>query len=142
MDLYGIGFSNIRFASDSANNVHKYNYRMNTFSEEVFIHEFLHTLERTCQEFGYEVPSLHSHADYGYKQQALTGLEDWYEDYMSMEILDKSTNTYVGLNEKVYVLQPVNEDNFKFALEIEFNDEPDNLLEEIKSLFNVVAEAI
>lgn len=142
MDLYGIGFSNIRFASENSNYIHKYNYRTNIFAQEVFVHEFLHTLERTSKEFGFDTVDLHDNEKYGYEEESIIGLKDWYEDYMRCEILDKNTNKYVGLNEAVYTLEPVNENNFKFPVEVKFNDEPDNLLEEIKSLFNVVTEAI
>ena len=142
MDLYGIGFSNIRFASDDTNYIHQYNYRINTFSEEVFIHEFLHTLERTSKEHGYNTVDLHDSKIYEYDDSGINGLEEWYKDYMRCEILDKKTNQYVGLNEKVFILKPVNENNFKFPIEVKFNDEPDNLLEEIKSLFSVVANVL
>lgn len=142
MDLYGIGFSNIRFASDDTNYVHKYNYRANTFSEEVFIHEFLHTLERASKEHGYPIVDLHSYESYGYNAESRIGLKSWYQDYIRGEILDKTTNEYVGLNEDVFSFKPENENNFKFSIEINFNDEPSNLFEEIRSLFNVVAEAI
>lgn len=142
MDLYGIGFSNIRFAGDNTNYIYNYSTRVNTFSEEVFMHEFLHTLERTSKEHGFHTIDLHNYEDYGYDAGNVNGLEDWYRDYIKCEILDKKTNQYVGLNEKVYTYKPVNETNFKFAIEIKFNEEPSNIIEEIKSLFNVVAEAI
>lgn len=45
MDYYGIGFSNIRLPNDSKSYIYKYNMKINTFPEEVFLHEFLHTLE-------------------------------------------------------------------------------------------------
>lgn len=142
MDLYGIGFSNIRFASDDTNYVYSYSSRVNTFSEEVFMHEFLHTLERISKEHGYPTVDLHDYETYGYDEGNINGLEDWYEAYMKYEILDERTNQYVGLNETVYTYKPVNENNFKFAVEVDFNNEPSNIIEEIKSLFNVVAEAI
>lgn len=142
MDLYGIGFSNIRFASDDTNYIHEYNYRINTFSEEVFMHEFLHTLERNGKENGYETADLHDYEKYGYSEENLIGLKNWYQDYMRCEILDKTINKYVGLNEKVFVLKPVHQNNFKYAIEVKFNEEPKNLFEEIKSLFNVITEAI
>lgn len=142
MDLYGIGFSNIRFASDDTNYIHNYNYRYNTFSEEVFVHEFLHTLERTSNEHGYKTIDLHDFEAYGYEEGGINGLQEWYEDYMRREIFDENTKEYVGLNEEVYSLKPVNETNFNFAIEVKFNEEPSNIFEEIKSLFNVVTEAI
>ena len=48
MDYYGIGFSNIRLPNDSKSYIYKYNTRINTFPEEVLLHEFLHSLERTA----------------------------------------------------------------------------------------------
>lgn len=142
MDLYGIGFSNIRFANDNVNYVYRYSSTTNTFSEEVFMHEFLHTLERTSKEHGYDTVDLHNYEDYGYDNSGIDGLSDWYEDYLKCKILDKKTNQYVGLNDEVFKYKPVNENNFKFALEVTFNKEPENIIEEIEGLFNVLVEAI
>ena len=61
---------------------------------------------------------------------------------MRCKILDKTSNQYVGLNEKVFVLKPIHENNFKYAIQIDFNEEPKNLFEEIKNLFNVIIEAV
>lgn len=142
MDLYGIGFSNIRFAGDSINYVYYHNSRINTFSEEVFMHEFLHTLERTSKEHGYNTVNLHNYEDYGYNDSSTRGLSDWYEDYIRCNILDKETNQYVGLNEDVFKYKPVNKNNFKFPMEVKYNEEPSNIIEEIKSLFSLVVDAI
>lgn len=142
MDLYGIGFSNIRFAGDNTNYIYKYNLRINIFAQEVFLHEFLHTLERTSKEYGYDTADLHDHQKYGYEEGGINGLSEWYEDYMRCEIYDKNTNKYIGLNDKVYSLKPANETNFKFAIEIDFNEEPSNIIEEVKMLFNVVTDTI
>lgn len=141
MDLYDRGYANIRFASDETNYIHKYNYRINLFSEEVFIHEFLHTLERTSKEHGYETVDLHDHEKYGYDENGINRLSEWYRDYMRCKILDKSKNEYIGLNSKVYSLKPANEKNFRFPVEINFNEEPNNVFEEIKCLVNVVTDA-
>ena len=51
MDYYGIGFSNIRLPNDSKSFIYKYNTRINTFPEEVLLHEFLHSLERNSKEY-------------------------------------------------------------------------------------------
>lgn len=142
MDLYGIGFANIRFASKDTNYIYTYNSRINTFSEEVFIHEFIHTLERTSKEHGYKTVDLHDYEKYGYEEGGTNGLKDWYEDYMRCKILDKNTNEYVGLNQHIYTLKPINKTNFEFAMEVDFNEEPDNIFDEIKSLFDVVLSAI
>ena len=45
MDYYGIGYSNIKIP-EKTNYSFTYNASVNTFPEEVFVHEFLHTLER------------------------------------------------------------------------------------------------
>ena len=142
MDLYGIGFSNIRMSNVKNDYTYQYDYRINTFPEEVFIHEFLHTLERNLVEDGYEIPALHDYEKYGYKEERLIGLKNWYEDYMNCKILDETTKEYVGLNEITYTLKPVHESDFKYSVEIEFNKEPQNILEEIKSLANVILSVL
>ena len=68
MDLYGIGYSNIRLPNDKSSYIYTYNPRINTFPEEVFIHEYLHSLERILQERGYDIPELHDNNKYGYEQ--------------------------------------------------------------------------
>ena len=45
MDYYGIGFSNIRLPNEEKSYIYKYKTGVNQFPEEVFLHEFLHTLE-------------------------------------------------------------------------------------------------
>lgn len=137
MDLYGIGFSNIRLSNDGTNYVYHYDSRINTFSEEVFMHEFLHTLERISKDCDYPIVDLHAYADYGYSN-GIDGLSDWYEDYLRGNILDKTTNQYVGLNEEIFKHKPVNDNNFRFAIEIDFNKEPSNIIEDVKGLFNVL----
>ena len=68
MDLYGIGYSNIRLPNDSSSYIYTYNSRINTFPEEVFVHEFLHSLERIMQERNYDIPELHDYKKYGYEK--------------------------------------------------------------------------
>ena len=52
----GKGFSDIRILNDGVN----FEYSAySDFPQEVFLHEFLHTLERNAKEYGYEVPALH-----------------------------------------------------------------------------------
>ena len=104
MDYYGIGYSNIRLPNSSKSYIYRYNSRINTFPEEVFLHEFLHSLERTAEEYGYEIPALHDYEKYGYKNQNLTGLKQWYTDYMNKNII--SSNKKIGLPEEVYKLKP------------------------------------
>ena len=137
MDYYGIGYSNIRLPNSSKSYIYRYNERINTFPEEVFLHEFLHSLERTSEEYGYEIPALHDYSKYGYKNQNLTGLKDWYKDYMNKNI--KSSNGYIGLPNEVYTLKPAKGSDFKYSYKIDEFHEPQNIIEEIRQLFkNVV----
>lgn len=136
MDYYGIGYSNIRLPNSSKSYIYKYDTRINTFPEEVFLHEFLHSLERTAEEYGYEIPALHDYEKYGYKSQNLTGLKKWYEDYMNKNI--KASNGYIGLPKEVYTLKPAKSSDFKYSYEIDEFHEPQNIIEEIRQLFNNV----
>ena len=111
MDYYGVGFSNIRLPNDSRSYVYRYNTRVNLFPEEVFLHEFLHSLERTAKEYGYEIPALHDFEQYGYKNEALLGEKSWYTDYMNSNI---STNgTKIGLPSEIYTLKPAKASDFE-----------------------------
>ena len=58
MDLNGIGYSNIRLPNNNRSYVYTYSRYVNTFPEEVFLHEFLHTLERILNEREYKIPAL------------------------------------------------------------------------------------
>jgi len=51
MDLYNIGFSTIRLSTNEKSYTYKYQLGINTFPEETYLHEFLHTLERNCMEY-------------------------------------------------------------------------------------------
>lgn len=135
MDLYGIGYSNIRLPNDSSSYIYTYNQYINTFPEEVFIHEYLHTLERILKERDYEILALHDYEQYGYKEERLIGLKNWYNDYMTCNIMSNNGNK-IGLNDIVYTLTPPAESDFKYALELEFSKEPKNIVEEFKTVFN------
>ena len=130
MDLNGIGYSNIRLPNDSASYIYTYNSYINTFPEEVFIHEFLHTLERILKEQGYDIPALHDYKKYGYDDEILIGQKRWYGDYMTCNI--QTGNGKIGLDESVYKQTPPAESDFKYSLEKEYNKEPENIIEEIK----------
>ena len=75
MDLYGIGYSNIRLPNNNSSYIYTYDSRINIFPEEVFVHEFLHSLERNLKERGYDIPELHDNEKYGYKEERLIGLK-------------------------------------------------------------------
>lgn len=134
MDLEGIGYSNIRLPNNDRNYVYTYDYKINIFPEEVYIHEFLHTLERISKEAGYDVPELHSYNQYGYEEKNLTGLKAWYRDYMQCNIVGEQ-GEYIGINPIIYEFKPVHKEDFEFSIEVEFNEEPNNILEAIINIF-------
>lgn len=134
MDYYGIGFSNIRLPNDSRSYIYKYNSRINTFPEEVFLHEFLHSLERNAEEYGYERPELHDYEKYGYENELLEGQKKWYTDYMNKEI--KTTEGNVGLPAEIYTLKPAKSSDFDYSYKIEgVFKQPENIIEEIIEIF-------
>lgn len=136
MDYYGIGYSNIRLPNSSKSYMYKYDSKINTFPEEVFMHEFLHSLERTAEEYGYTMPALHDYEKYGYTNQDLTGLKDWYKDYINNNI--KTSSGYTGLPEKVFTLKPAKNLDFKYSYKIDEFHEPQNIIEQIEQLFKNV----
>ena len=134
MDYYGIGFSNIRLPNSSKSYIYKYDTRINQFPEEVFLHEFLHSLERTAKEYEYEIPALHDYKEYGYENEYLIGQRNWYKDYMNQEI--QTSNGNVGLPNEIYTLKPAKKSNFENAQVLEVYKEPENIIEEIQGIFN------
>ena len=84
-------------------------------------------------EYGYDIPQLHDNEKYGYKEQRLVGLKQWYNDYMTCNITT-SNGSKTGLDPIVYNLKPSHESNFKYAVELDFSKEPQNIIEEIKGL--------
>lgn len=140
MDYYGIGFSNIRLPNSSKSYIYKYNTKINTFPEEVLLHEFLHSLERTSEEYGYERPELHDYQKYGYKNEPLIGEKKWYTDYMNKNI--SSSNGKIGLPQEIYTLKPAKESNFEFSYQIDKFKQPENIIEEIRELFQNLARKV
>ena len=133
MDYYGIGYSNIRLPNSSKSYVYRYDSRINIFPEEVLLHEFLHSLERTAQEYGYEIPALHDNEKYGYKNQPLVGLEQWYRDYMNKNI--KASDGKVGLPEEIFTLKPAKNIDFEYSYNLQEFKEPENIIEQIRQVF-------
>lgn len=130
MDYYGVGFSNIRLP-DEANN-YIYNVGLNTFAEEVFLHEFLHTLERNEKEYENEnIIALHDYAKYGYEDNGVSQ-RAWYEVYMKNNI--KNANGKTGLTSNIYSSKPPQESNFKYSYELSELKEPRNIIEKISIL--------
>lgn len=119
-----IGFSNIRLPNDMKNTtMYKYDLMSDTFPEEVFVHEFLHTLERNLGEYGYEFPALHDNAKYDYREEGTDSLKKWYKDYLRGMI--KSNDGYVGLSSEIYLTKPLHLSDFQTATEVEFDKETD-----------------
>ena len=134
MDYYGIGFSNIRLPDTENSYAYKYDTRINTFPEEVFIHEFLHTLERNDKDYeNTNLTSLHSYEQYGFKQEKLIGLKNWYKAYMQNTVKNAS-GIKVGLTENCYNSKPIHESNFKYSYELNELKEPQNVIEELNSI--------
>lgn len=127
MEYLGRGFSNIRITEGT----YKYS-GTNTFPEEVFLHEFLHTLERNSEEYGYERPNLHDYEQYGYSVSRTDGLRQWYKDYMNKEI--SYNNSYIGLPSEIFSLTPVQDSDFKYSTELSDLEEPQNIIQEIRAI--------
>ena len=134
MEYRNIGFSNIRLPNEDGNYIYKYDNRINKFPEEVYVHEFLHTLERNAEEYGYERPELHSYNKYGYVNQNLYGLRQWYADYMNKEI-NTSNGIYVGLPSEIFSKKPSKTSDFAYSTELDDLAEPQNIIEEIEAFF-------
>jgi len=137
MEYRNIGFSNIRLPNSDSNYIYKYDSRINIFPEEVYVHEFLHTLERNAEEYGYERPELHDYEKYGYRNQNLVGLKQWYADYMNKEV-KSSKKGYVGLPEEVFKAKPSKTSDFKFSRKLDYFDEPENILEELNGIYKKI----
>ena len=134
MEYRNIGFSNIRLPNSDSNYIYKYDDRINTFPEEVYVHEFLHTLERNAQEYGYERPELHDYEKYGYRNQNIVGLKQWYADYMNKEV-KSATKGNVGLPKEVFRAKPAKASDFQYSRRLDYFDEPENIIEELNGIY-------
>lgn len=138
MDYRNIGFSNIRLPDSDYDYVYKYDSRINIFPEEVLVHEFLHTLERNAQEYGEERPALHDNEKYGYKMQNLTGLRDWYRDYMNKNITTQSGK--IGLPSDIFTKKPAKTTDFSYSHELRVFTEPQNIIEELNGVWHKIRD--
>lgn len=132
MEYNGIGFSNIRMPTSEGNHKYIYNEKSNRFPEEVFVHEFLHTLENNSTKYGLSVPALHDNSKYGYEEISGEGLYKWYKDYMTMNI----ANECIGLNNCIYKYKPVDEENFVNAINLNEFEDVKNIFERFKLVMN------
>lgn len=141
MQYNGIGFSNIR-VTENINNIYKYNANRNVFPEEVYLHEFLHTLEKNSIERDYNIPELHDNEKYGYYKDNKKGLKDWYEAYMNKKIKDDSNNSFIGLPEEIYKYKPTNESNFEYGTKLDLLKEPENIIQQLEIMIKKIKEII
>lgn len=141
MEYRNIGFSNIRLPNSDSNYIYKYDTRINTFPEEVYIHEFLHSLERNSEEYGYERPELHDNEKYGYRSQSIVGLKKWYEDYMNKEI-KSSIKGDIGLPEEIYTKKPAKASDFQYSRKLDLLKEPENIIEELNVIYKRIVSFI
>lgn len=132
MEYNQIGFSNIRMPDDRNSRIYKYSI-FNRFPEEVFVHEFLHTLERNEKENGNEIASLHDYKLYGYEEERYIGLKNWYKDYMQNTI---ENGKNAGLTKFAYISQPIHESDFTNITKLNNFDEPENLIGEIGTIID------
>ena len=108
---------------------------------EVFIHEFLHTLERNEKEYGNtNIGALHDYEKYGYQKDSADGLKKWYGAYMQNAITN-TNGTRAGLTQTIYASKPVQKSNFKYSYELNYLDDPQNFIEEIISIINRMKKA-
>lgn len=138
MEYRGIGFSNIRLPDDDSSYIYKYDTRVNIFPEEVFVHEFLHTLERMSEEYGEQRPELHDNSKYGYETERLIGLREWYRVYMNKDI--ETSKGKIGLPEVIYTRKPVKTTDFYYTHKIDALREPENIIEELNNICEKVGE--
>ncbi len=136
MEYRGLGYSNIRLPDDDKNYVYKYDTRINTFPEEVLMHEFLHTLERNTEEYGIERPELHDYEKYGYENKKLIGLKEWYQDYMNKNI--NTVSGKIGLPKEIFTKKPAKATDFEYSHKLSELKEPENVMEELNNLFTKI----
>ena len=80
---------------------------------------------------------MHDYEEYGYKEERLIGLKNWYYDYMTCNIKTNG-GSKTGLDEIVYTLTPPAESDFVNATEVDFSKEPTNIFEEIGNIFSIL----
>ena len=44
----------------------------------------------------------------------------------------------VGIDPKVYTIKPIHSSAFKYSTELEFDTDPDNIIEEIRAIFKTI----
>lgn len=136
-----LGYSNIRLPITYEKGRHMFIYdrNKNTFPEEVFIHEYLHSLESISEDYGYRYPSIHDYESFGYQNHSIFKLKNWYTDFLNQDITNKNIEEFYGLHKDVYkYANIVNREDFSKAKELDFDKEPDNIVEALKLLIKTI----
>ena len=145
MHYNSLGYSNIRLplTYNSGRHMFIYDKNINTFPEEVFVHEFLHNLERVSKDMDIDYTSIHSYQEYGYANHSVRKLKTWYTDFLNKEITNSNSNDFYGLEEDVYKYANLaNASDFKNTKEIDFDNEPENIKEAIIQLKDIVIRTV
>ena len=140
-----LGYSNIRLPKNYEQGRHMFIYdrNVNTFPEEVFVHEFLHSLEQASSKLGEEYPSIHSYEEFGYKNDNISKLKKWYTDFLNKEITNESIDEFYGLDKSVYAYaNSADKYDFNITEEVYFDAEPENFIEGIKLLTNTIKTSL
>lgn len=138
-----IGYSNIRIPDENNKGRYMviYNSQTNRFPDEVFIHEFLHYIERVSNELNRPIPVLHNYKDFNYRKVTGLGLKTWYGDYMSHNVDDILHGTKVGVDKTVYHDAKLSKrEFFENPKEIEFDGEPHSIAEFIDLISRVAKD--
>ena len=118
-----------------------YNSQTNRFPDEVFVHEFLHYIERVSNELNRPIPVLHNYRDYNYRKVGGLGLKTWYGDYMSHNVEDILHGTKVGVDKTVYHDAKLSKrEYFENPKEIELDGEPHSIAEFIDLISRVAKD--
>jgi hypothetical protein len=87
----------------------------NTYPEEVWVHEWVHTLEfyykhKVGYEFGQDhMPGADDSGKYNYENdatQAYHGFRQFYSDIFTASVWDESISKYVGITEDMWKIRP------------------------------------
>ena len=54
----------------------------------------------------------------------------------------RNGNEYIGLEKQVFTFKPAHHSQFEHSLELAFDDEPENIIEEIRTMFKAMFEKI
>ena len=137
MEYKNMGFSDIRMPTSSKSCQYIYDENLNMFPEEVFIHEFLHTLEKNSRKYGYDVPSLHDYEKFGYETDNIYGLYYWYKDYMTKNIDGK-----LGLDKEIYKFKPIDDENFVDCQILNEFEDVKNIFERLNLVIKTINDNI